>query len=94
MLLLNTPNSYMKNSYILEHIRILEAPNLFLFIDALQRIDNQKHICDTVLEGVCACVCVRVCVCTGVCMYVRTYICVCLYVCVRVCVCVCVRERE
>ena len=44
---------YMKNVYIMEHIRVLETPDLFLFIDAIQEIDNQKAICDTLLDGTC-----------------------------------------
>ena len=51
VLLLNTPIGYMKNSYILEHVRILETPNLFSFFAALQSIDNQEHICNTLLKG-------------------------------------------
>ena len=45
------PMDYVKNIYILEHIRVLETPDLFKFIETLQEIDNQKHISDTLLEG-------------------------------------------
>ena len=51
IMLSNNPMKYMKNSYILEFIRILEVPRLFSFIETLQGIDSQKHIGDTLLKG-------------------------------------------
>jgi len=56
-ILLITPIGHMMNVYILEHIRILETPDLFSFLAVLQRIDSQKHICDTLLEGTVRTVC-------------------------------------
>ena len=50
-ILLHFPINYMKNSYILEHIRSLETTAIFLFIDALKEIDSQKCISDTLLKG-------------------------------------------
>ena len=51
MLLLSMPTGYMKNSYLLEHIRILETPKLFSFCAALQSVGNHKEICDILLKG-------------------------------------------
>ena len=49
---LHTPIDYMKNCYILEHIRSLEASKLLSFMSALQEIDGQKHISDRLLNGI------------------------------------------
>ena len=51
ILSLHIPINYMKNSFILEHIRTLDVSKLFMFIEALQKVDSQKHICDTLLKG-------------------------------------------
>ena len=48
---LHTPIDYMKNCYILEHIRSLEASKLLSFMSALEEIDSQKHISDRLLNG-------------------------------------------
>ncbi|XP_065903573.1 uncharacterized protein [Dysidea avara] len=50
ILSLHIPINYMKNSFILEHIRTLDVSKLFMFIEALQKVDSQKHICDTLLK--------------------------------------------
>ena len=48
---LHSPIDYTRSTYILECIRSLETPEIFLFIDALQEVGTQKHICDTLLNG-------------------------------------------
>ena len=50
-ILLHFPIDYTRNIYIVEHLRSLETPEIFLFIDAVQEIGSQQHICDTLLNG-------------------------------------------
>ena len=49
--ILNAPMDYMRNSYIFEHVRHMETPNLFRFLEILQKIDNQKHISEKLNKG-------------------------------------------
>ena len=49
--LLHCSIDYIKNTYVFEHIRSLETPELFQFINALQEISSQQRICDTLLNG-------------------------------------------
>jgi len=44
---------YQRNVYIIERIRMLKTPDLFLFIETLKKIGSQKAIGDTLLEGTC-----------------------------------------
>jgi len=45
------PIHHLKNSFILEHIRTFGVSKLFMFIEVLQGIKSQKHICETLLKG-------------------------------------------
>ena len=46
------PINYMKNCLLLEYIRNLQIAKLFTIAEALCKIDNQKHIFETLLKGI------------------------------------------
>jgi len=50
-LLFHFPINYMRNSFLLECVRNFKTSTLFVFIEALQKIDSQKQICETLLNG-------------------------------------------
>ena len=61
--ILNAPMDYMRNLYIFEHVRHMVTPDLFRFLDILQKIDSQKYVSDELTEGTYV---QYVCVCTHV----------------------------
>ena len=49
--ILRAPMDYMRNLYTFEHIRHMETPNLFRFLDILKKIDSQEHISNKLTKG-------------------------------------------
>ena len=45
------PIDFMKNMYIVERVRHMETPHLFLFLDILQDTSDQQHISYNILNG-------------------------------------------
>ena len=50
-IILNAPMNYMRNLYLFEHVRHMETPDLFRFLDILQTIESQKYVSDELTEG-------------------------------------------
>ena len=47
----STPIDFMKNVYVVEKVRHMETPHLFMFLDVLQDVSGQQHISNTILNG-------------------------------------------
>ena len=45
------PIDFMKNVYIVEKVRHMETPHLFMLLDILQDTSGQQHISNSILNG-------------------------------------------
>ena len=50
-IILEAPLDHIKNCYILEHVRHMEASDVLKFIDILKEIPDQKHLWITLTDG-------------------------------------------
>ena len=49
------PIGFMKNMYIVEKVRHMETPHLFMFLDILLDSSGQQHISNSILNGTNIC---------------------------------------
>ena len=52
--IMNAPSDHIKNCMLIEHVRHQSSSYLFTFLDALQQIEEQRCIFDTLISGMCA----------------------------------------
>ena len=51
--IINSPCDHIRNCMIIEHVRHQAMSYVFVFLNVLQRIGNQGHIYDTLVNGRC-----------------------------------------
>ena len=51
--IINSPSDHIRNCMIIEHIRHQAMSYLFVFLNVLQKINNQGHVYDTLVNGRC-----------------------------------------
>ena len=54
------PIDFMKNLYIVEKVRHMETPQLFMFLEKLQDVSDQQHLSNMILNGIIFC-CISKC---------------------------------
>jgi len=51
MIITNASCNHIKNCMIVEHVRQRTVSYLFVFLNVLQRISNQKYLYETITKG-------------------------------------------
>ena len=50
-IIMNAPNDHIKNCMIIEHVRHQSSSYLFTLLDALQMVEDQRYLYDTLSNG-------------------------------------------